>query len=163
MKLFEIFNRDAELTKTRDTKYMWQVRADVGGRPIVFTAETLDHDNVWSVNFLEIRKNGRHTYDSTGSGAEFEVGGMVLKALKMFIEERKPGLIVFTANKTDGNRASLYGRVLKRTHIPGYTARAGTPEDRKYLHIQNEVEELYVIQKDSEKATDLPETSSKSK
>jgi hypothetical protein len=113
---------------THATANAFEARAEIGDRGISFNAQTVDGEepDVWEVEFSEhatlktkvIKLNQRYT--KTGSGNELEVFSFVLAALREFVERYSPAKVLFTSEKADENRTSLYMRLAKRFKLSGY-------------------------------------------
>lgn len=130
MKLDEIMNRPAEFKIVRDDDDEFWAEFEAGGRKVVFQAINDDlhygeGDDVgeWGITFGEVktRKGAKYVeYESTKSGAEFEVFATIGAVIKKFIKLRKPQKITFTADKTEGNRARLYAKMVAKNLPKGW-------------------------------------------
>lgn len=124
MKLNELLDKALPFdVKINDEVYFY-VEFTVGDRKITFTGENeaadINYDDgEWSVSFAEL-KNGRQSYDKTGSGNEIQVFATLKSIFQQFIKDRDPEVITFSADKKDGNRAKLYARMFKKNLPSGW-------------------------------------------
>jgi hypothetical protein len=110
------YSIDKSTPKYNDT---FQTSATIGNRKVNFIGMRSPKENSWDVVFSEHGEKGSY-YNKTGSGNELQVFSFVIQSMKDFIDRYRPLEIVFTANKNDESRVSLYKRLIKRFSIPGY-------------------------------------------
>lgn len=126
MKLTEILNKKVDYTVIKATNDTFKTRATIGDREITFTANSTDDggDDDWEISFSEMQPGRLTTFDRTGSGNELEVFSMVKDSIIEFISRQQPQVMVFTADKSEGNeknnRANLYARLIAKFKVPGY-------------------------------------------
>lgn len=116
--LNEIFNSDVPGKVTKRTATVFQTRATIGERDIIFDGE--GRDGEWEIAFTENHPKTGSTFGKTGSGNELQVFSFVLESLQLLISVYAPALVEFTSEKSDGNRTQLYSRIAKKVKIPGY-------------------------------------------
>jgi hypothetical protein len=117
----EAFNTvvDKEVVKSSNNLYI--AKANIGDRIITFTASYDNYSDAWEIIFSEKKDdNSLGTYSKTGSGNELQVFSFVIDCVKDLISQYQPGVVEFTADKTDENRASLYKRIAHRIKNIGY-------------------------------------------
>jgi hypothetical protein len=110
----------------------FRTKARIGDRNIDFEALKYSSANTWEIAFTESRP-GNKSVGKTGSGSELQVFSFVIESIKEFIARYKPDLIEFSSHKADGNRTSLYTKILNRIKVPGYhlqDVEPGTYDDR---------------------------------
>lgn len=118
--LTEIFNSDVAGQVIRKTANSFVTKATIGDRDIKFQASGADGD--WECDFIEQSSKG-DTFKKTGSGNELQVFSFVIESIKLFIASYSPDQLIFTSDKSDGNRTKLYSNMSRRVKIPGYTIR----------------------------------------
>lgn len=123
MKLTEILNKKVDYEVVRATNSVFHTRATIGDRVINFGA--IDEEDYWELSFGEKTKDGKVTYKQTNSGNELEVFSMVKDSILEFITRYNPAVMELTADKSEGQevntRANLYGRLINKFKLPGYT------------------------------------------
>lgn len=123
INLPESFDSNIPGTLVRATADTFTKQASIGGRKIVFRAQSYDtgaqSEEAWSVEFIE-KMAGSSTFGKTGSGSEMQVFAFVIESVKELVSRYKPAEITFASHKEDGNRSSLYKRMISRISIPGY-------------------------------------------
>lgn len=123
--LSESFDSNVRGKLVRATNNLFTTSAEIGNRTIVFNAaqfdEGMDIDpaSAWEIEFTE-KTPGNVTYGKSGSGNEMQVFSFVIESIKELISRYHPDALVFGSSKADGNRTSLYTRMLGRIKIPGY-------------------------------------------
>jgi hypothetical protein len=144
MRYFEIdesFNSRHEKQVVKSTPNGTTVKANIGGREIVFMVHIsvgMDNKKTAMIEFSEKTDGGKYaTYDKTGSGSEMQVFSFVIDCVRDAIIDFDPDKIDFTAVKADGNRGRLYKKLASK--IPGYKLQ--DVQDGRY-------EELYTFVKD---------------
>jgi hypothetical protein len=103
---------------------LYKVRSLINGREILvyFTLSNQSPDH-WIFEFAEsnVKSSSKSsTIKLTGSGGELKVFSLVKTVLLEFIELYYPEVIEFTADKSEGNRARLYARMLQKLNVPKY-------------------------------------------
>jgi len=145
MKINEItesFDSNVPGTLVRATSGLFTSKAIINGRIILVNAVKLD-DNYWDLDFSEKTQRGI-TFAKTGSGGEMQVFSFVINSIKELISRYAPDGLVFTSDKSDGNRSGLYQKMLKRVKIPGYEYEDG--DTRSGNSLGNTVDQ-FVIRK----------------
>ena len=127
LKVAHDLTNEADLTEAFDQPYDW-------------TWQTRDFDRRWTVKFNDVEVVIRRTFgdtwdlafsrnnkkDVTGEGDQFKIFATVIDILGVFIKQRKPSIVTFSAEKDDGgntgSRSKLYSAMVKRfaAHY-GYT------------------------------------------
>jgi hypothetical protein len=110
----------------------FRTRATIGNRNVDFEALKYSSANKWEIAFTESRP-GRKYVSKTGSGSELQVFSFVIASIKEFIARYAPESVEFSSHKDDGNRTSLYNRIINRIKIDGYhlqDVESGTYDDR---------------------------------
>lgn len=126
MKLFEIASTDVPVQVTANYDEKFETTALIGDRTILFVANLeVESKNQWDVFFKEKLKVpdehwGIWSYDKTGSGEEFKVTSFVISSLRAFVKEKNPSIFEFIASKTEGSRAKIYEKAMKR-FFPSFT------------------------------------------
>lgn len=125
IEIFESFNSDVNGKVVRATSDLFTTRATIGDRDIVFNATCMQpdearQDGIWEIEFIEKGAHGS-TYGKSGMGNELQVFSFVIESTKLLIAKYKPAEIQFSSRKADGNRSSLYTRLVNRIKIPGYS------------------------------------------
>lgn len=117
----ESFDSNVHGKLIKATNNVFSTRAKIGNRDIVFSATSYNPtgDNIWEIEFVEKGIHGS-THGKSGSGNELQVFSFVIESTELLIAKYKPSEIQFTSHKADGNRSSLYTRLVKRIKIPGY-------------------------------------------
>lgn len=135
MKLSEILDKAAPLTTVRDNERNLVASSIIGGRKIEFRFAGWPLPNVGKYNFTFVQVAGDdeedddlysdgETYDKTGRGGELAVFATAKKFLEDAIAKKKPLVIYFEADKSQGeSRAKLYDRFVKRWQPVGYRYR----------------------------------------
>ena len=120
MNLYEIFDSKVKSDVTAQGASFYKVTAKIGSRDIIITFGKIDSgEDIWNFEFMEY--NGKvKTTSQTGSGHELQVFSLVKDILKDFISIYHPNIIRFSADKSEGNRAKLYERMLKKLNLPKY-------------------------------------------
>lgn len=127
-EVFESFDSNIKAQLIQSAPNLFITRAEIGGRTVEFQAslnvlEPMD-DIEPPINCAEIifveRTPGNMTFSKTGSGSEMQVFSFVIESIKELIKRYSPDEISFSADKADGNRGSLYKRMLARIKMPGY-------------------------------------------
>ena len=116
--LTEIFDSNVSGNLVRATSDLFTTEAIIGDRKIVFNASEFD-GNKWEVDFIE-KHQGSMSYSKTGSGSEMQVFSFVIDSIKELISRYHPDEISFSAHKAEGNRSSLYKRIVGKVKVPGY-------------------------------------------
>lgn len=116
MLLNELFKAKTDLKVLKSSPIRFGTSAMIKGREIRFYAVEEESElDRWEVSFGEIVPGKSYaTAEMTGSGGELDVLSMVKDSLTMFIQQRNPKVITFTAEKSDRSRAAVYERMLKR-------------------------------------------------
>lgn len=65
--------------------------------------------DVWAVSF-----NRGTQFDLTGTGDEFRVFATVIAIIKQWVSQANPAVLTFSADKSEGNRAGIYRRMVQR-------------------------------------------------
>ena len=123
--LSESFDSNVQGKLVRATNDLFTTSAKIGERTIVFNAsqynEGMDIDPIstWEIEFTE-KTPGNVTYGKSGSGNELQVFSFVIESVKELISRYRPDALVFSSHKADGNRSSLYTRLINRIKLPGY-------------------------------------------
>lgn len=127
MQLQELLNTKIDYKIIADTHVEFSAKAAVGDREIIveIIRDEYADDDTWQLAFKESKDHGEFrtsTYSATGSGKEFEVFAFVKDVVFDFIKKKNPYLIIFTAEKEQGDstRADLYDRLAKRLVVSGY-------------------------------------------
>lgn len=114
----------AELIENEPTHKVW--RATIGSRDIIFIAER-NHKGYWHIEFGEVETNNKSVdrlldirYELTNRGNELKVFSMIRQCIMKLIELANPQVILFSADKSDKNRASAYERLVKRLNLADY-------------------------------------------
>lgn len=68
----------------------------------------------YEITFEEKKAGKPGSLGITGSGEEFKVFGTVVAIVQRFMEAKNIDSISFTAEKSDGNRAKLYQKMVNR-------------------------------------------------
>lgn len=93
---------DKDIAREEDEASRWE---------LVFTREVISKEQPNDIAY---------TTGKTGQGNELQVFATVLVIVQEFIQRYHPDIVEFTSDKEDGNRSSLYTRLVKR-HLPkGY-------------------------------------------
>ena len=121
--LNEVFDSDVNGKVVRKTNNSFITKATVGERDIKFQAMGADGD--WECDFIEQSPTKGDTFGKSGSGNELQVFSFVIESLKLFISMYAPDQVMFTSDKSDGNRSQLYARMARRVKIPGYHIEQG--------------------------------------
>jgi hypothetical protein len=126
MNLHELLSDPEPFEVLTATSEDFIAKAFIGGRPIIFTAMFNDAQDIWEIDFSEKRLNKSTGYIEnsaavTGSGAEFKVFATVLAMIQKFIQKCHVTSFRFTAEKSDGNRSSLYKKLVKKFIPDGWT------------------------------------------
>lgn len=117
----ESFDSNVQGKLVRATNDLFTTRATIGNRDIVFNAVSHDEDsNIWEIEFIEKGAHGS-TYGKSGMGNEMQVFSFVIESAKELVARYKPYEIQFSSHKADGNRSTLYQRMINKIKIPGYT------------------------------------------
>jgi hypothetical protein len=124
MKLFEILSKKiTDFEVLNDSTLEYEAQAKIGDRVIRFLGARMSKEpgqDLWHVEFSEDLPSGRHTYELTKSGKEFDVFSFIAQCFEEMIKKRHPQTIRFTADKTSGSdRASLYEKMIKK-YLKGY-------------------------------------------
>jgi hypothetical protein len=114
-----------KLTEILDTSYKYSV---VTNRTGIWEAEFTDDkgflieicathvlNQVWLFQFTRDDRT-----EKIDEGDAFKIFGTVIKAAKEFLTDRKPDFAMFSADKNEQSRVSLYKRMLGKIKIPGY-------------------------------------------
>lgn len=115
----EAFDSSVDYTVVRASNELFTTKASIGGRDIIFNAQSNDESMdsepniVWEVVFYE-KRPGNMTYGKSGSGGEMQVFSFVLDSLKELAARYSPETIRFSAHKEDGNRSTLYQRMIAK-------------------------------------------------
>lgn len=124
-ELVESLDSDVPYSVVKASKTTFSTSAVIGHREVVFIAhheayedELEDH---WSVTFQETMGNNNYTYSKTGSGNELQVFSFVIASIKELIARYSPIAIAFESENDDGNRTSLYNKLIQKVKMPGYT------------------------------------------
>jgi len=122
MKLNEILNRKVDYEVTSKTDVLFRAKAEIGNREIIFEAKYDKQGKFWDIGFKERNDDGI-TYDTSGSGNEFEVFAMVKDCITEMIAHYKPDTLIFSADMGGDydTRADVYERLMKKFKVPGYT------------------------------------------
>lgn len=123
--LSESFDSNVQGKLVRATNDLFTTSAEIGNRTIVFNASQFDEGmdieptSAWEIEFTE-KTPGNVTYSKSGSGNEMQVFSFVIESIKELVARYHPDALVFSSHKADGNRSSLYTRMLTRIKLPGY-------------------------------------------
>ena len=133
MKLTEILDKALPFKVTENTNEAFFAEFKAGSREIRFYASYDESENEidknhlteWTIEFSEVvvsqyGSDSRNEYGATGSGNELAVFATLKAILKEFIKAKKPGIIKFDADKSEGNRVNLYTRLVKKNIPFGY-------------------------------------------
>lgn len=126
-KLFlEALDSKSKYEIVRHDRHEFVTRINISDRTLQFDAVYDEDKEVWDVVFSKVsydnvHKRELHSYDKTGSGAEFQVFAFVKDSLLRFIDNYTPEHVEFTSEKADGNRTKLYQRMVKRFMPKDYT------------------------------------------
>jgi hypothetical protein len=105
------------VAESLDRAYEWESQPDGGifraaDGEIVrvrFDRLGLARYDVWALGFSR-----GVTYDLTGTGDEFRVFATVAAIIRDWVQRVQPSALTFSADKSDGNRARLYQRLINR-------------------------------------------------
>jgi hypothetical protein len=93
----------------------YSAQFDAGDRSIVVDIDRIPRSGShWEMAFGEKRPGKPSSLEVTGSGDEFKVFATVIKITKEFMEKYDIDTLSFTADKSEGNRAKLYHRMVER-------------------------------------------------
>lgn len=133
MKLTEILDKALPFKVTENTNEAFFAEFKAGSREIRFYASYDESENEidknhlteWTIEFSEVvvsqyGSDSRNEYGASGSGNELAVFATLKAILKEFIKAKKPGVIKFDADKSEGNRVNLYTRLVKKNIPFGY-------------------------------------------
>jgi hypothetical protein len=114
--------------------------AEAFNQPYPWHWHTRDVDRRWTVNFNDVEVVIRRTFgdtwdvafsrnnrkEVTGEGDQFKIFATVIDILGVFVKQRKPSIVTFSAEKDDGgntgSRSKLYSAMVKRFAAQyGYT------------------------------------------
>jgi hypothetical protein len=142
MKLTEILDKVLSFKVTEDTNEAFFAEFKAGSREIRFYAShdeseneiDKNHSGEWTIEFSEVvvsqyGSDSRNEYGATGSGNELAVFATLKAILKEFIKAKKPGVIKFDADKSEGNRVNLYTRLVKKNIPFGYKLQRDDGDD----------------------------------
>lgn len=117
----EVFDTKFDFEVFRSTPYLFNTRAMIGDRLVVFNSSMYERDDkhVWEIEFVE-KRGAKSTYGKTGSGNELQVFSFVLDSIRELISRYHPDEIEFGSHKGDINRSKLYTRMFSKIKIPGY-------------------------------------------
>lgn len=107
---------------------MYEVVANVNGRELIYTFERSNpgrRPDRWVLGFSEkldhLNAAGMNrTYKKTGKGGSQQAYATLVKFMNDAIKRYRPGVITFSVEKRDPNRASLLKRIVKQ-HFPEFT------------------------------------------
>lgn len=120
MKLFELFNRPAEINIMTAGIYLFKAAFHVGDRTIVFRGDK-NSAGIWYLSFYQLGSGFENqVYDMTNDGGEFDVMSTVKKLMDIFIEKYQPKEILFSASKSEDSRVKVYHRMVSRYMPPNY-------------------------------------------
>lgn len=130
MLLNELLNSKTEIKINRSSDRFFLAETTIGNLKVEYEAMRAD-DRVpddWEVAFstVEVDKNGdnlgRRNFGITGSGSELKILAFVKECTLMFVKDRNPRVIWFTADKDGGKsaRANVYEKMVQRWNVPGY-------------------------------------------
>lgn len=135
MKINEILDKAVDFEVTESTPEFFQAEFQSNGRTIVFNADKMfdygdddDDDDgnsrpskaEWEISFVERLKDGSAKWDKTRGGKEFEVFATIKKIIELLISKHAPEVIIFTSDKSEGNRAELYSKLLAKQIPKGF-------------------------------------------
>lgn len=134
LSLREAFDTKIDYKIEKNTADVFVTSAVISDRKIEvwFEKEDRGSEVTWSTVFVEVApgskatdvKSNNKTFSITGSRGEFKVFAMVKRSMIEFIERYHPDAIFFSAHKSDGSRASLYAKMLKKLNLPKYKVEA---------------------------------------
>ncbi len=120
MKILEVIDSPVNSQVVANTADRFVTRAQFGDQSIDFTAsKDIGKDNSWFVKFnpTDVKSSkwsGSTEFKKTGQGNELQIFSFVKQSMNQLIQQHQPSSIGFTADRSEGNRASLYQRMVDR-------------------------------------------------
>lgn len=116
MILVELFSQPYKYEEQKAVDDAYEARFTAGERDVLVNFEKIPRDGShWEMAFGEIKHGSRSmSLLVTGSGDEFKVFSTVIDITKHFLDKYDPDSLSFTAEKSEGSRAKLYDKMVKR-------------------------------------------------
>lgn len=130
MRIQELFDRPSEIHRDRNEEDFVRYNGFIDGDQLTVDFTEL-YEGSWKIEFLT---GGRMDARGDKGGQEVEIFSTVMKAVREFVADRTPKMIVFTAAKEEfgreTGRARLYDRMVKRfASNAGYLAQTRRGDD----------------------------------
>lgn len=120
MKLLEIFNKNIDFKIIQEDEDEFHTQINIGSNLIQFDAELMNKENdKWMISFgKEINStNSNKKYFSveiTKDFQEFKVFNFVKSSFEYFLNSYKPRKLIFSSDKKDASRFSLYKKLVNK-------------------------------------------------
>lgn len=128
IKSFKKFTDDQEVNESFDFAYDWWIEHEMNDQfeaqfeipgteqKIELVAEYMRNEDFWYVVFLARDNRGKMTFDQTDlmGSKSIKVMSTIKDIIEYLIMERNPSALVFSADKTNRSRVTLYRSLVKK-------------------------------------------------